>query len=87
MGASRAEAVRTVESNEFLSQKNDASSPTISTEAVFFIIIISAKEERDVASVDIPGAFLQTELNDNKVHIRIEGRVAELLAMIGPKLY
>ena len=38
--------------------KSETSSPTISTEAVFIIISIAAKEGRDVASVDIPGAFM-----------------------------
>lgn len=68
--------------------KHEVSSPTISTEAVFIIVSIAAKERRDVATVDIPGAFLQTDLDeDEKILIRFEGRMAELLAMIDPKLY
>lgn len=68
-------------------EKSEASSPTISTEAVFLIITIAAKEHRDVATVDIPGAFMQTELSGEQVVIKIEGRMVELLAMIDPKLY
>lgn len=68
-------------------RKEETSSPTISTEAVLIIITIAAKEKRDVASVDLPGAFMQTELDGEKVTIKFEGRMVELLAMIDPKLY
>lgn len=67
--------------------KCDASSPTISTEAVFLIIMVAAKEERDVAIVDIPGAFLHTKLEGETVIVRFDGRMAEILAVIDPKLY
>lgn len=67
--------------------KSESSSPTITTEAVFIITTIAAKEGRDVASVDIPGAFMQTDLDGEIIHIKFEGRMAELLAMIDPKLY
>lgn len=68
-------------------RKDEASSPTISTEAVFLILIIAAKEGRDVATMDIPGAFMQTGLDGEKIHIKFEGRMVELLAMIDPQLY
>lgn len=37
--------------------------------------------------MDIPGAFLQTSLKGERVHVRFEGRMTELLAMIDPQLY
>jgi hypothetical protein len=37
--------------------KEDTSSPTVSIDALFLTSIIDAKEGRDVATVDIPGAF------------------------------
>lgn len=67
--------------------KEEASSPTICTEAVFIIIVIAAKEERDVASMDLPGAFMQTDLDGETVIVKFEGRMAEVLAMIDPSLY
>lgn len=67
--------------------KEEASSPTICTEAVFIIIVIAAKEERDVATMDIPGAFLQTDLDGETIIVKFEGRMAEVLAMIDPSLY
>jgi hypothetical protein len=40
--------------------KEDASSPTVTTESVLLSCIINAKEERGVAVVDIPNVFVQT---------------------------
>eukprot|EP00957_Ditylum_brightwellii_P174042 13251283-Ditylum_brightwellii.AAC.1 len=48
--------------------------------------IIDAIEERDVATVDIPGAFIQAEIDD-VVHMKIEGMMAELLTKLDPKMY
>ena len=47
---------------------------------------IVTKEARDIASVDIPGAFMQADM-DETVHIRLEGSMAELLVKLHPKLY
>ena len=46
--------------------KEDASSPTVSTEAVMLTCVIDANENRDVAIVDIPNAFVQTVVEDEK---------------------
>lgn len=67
--------------------KDSASSPTISTEALFLIITIAVKEDRKVGTVDVPGAYLQTDLTDEKVVVKFEGKMVELLEMIDPKMY
>ena len=53
--------------------KEDSSSPTVSTEAVLLTCIIDAEEERDVAVIDIPNAFIQTKVTnkDEQVVIRL----------------
>ena len=66
--------------------KDDASSPTVATESVLLSCMIDAKEQRDVATVDIPGAFMQGD-QDETVHMRLEGTLAELLTKCDPKLY
>ena len=66
--------------------KEEASSPTVSIEAVMLTCAIDAHEERDVATVDIPGAFMQADM-DEVVHMRLEGQMAELLAQLDPGLY
>ena len=40
--------------------KNHASSPTVATELVLMSYIIGVEEEREVAVIDIPNAFIQT---------------------------
>ena len=43
-------------------------------------------EERDVAIIDIPGAFLNAFLDDT-VHVKMEGILADALIKIDPVLY
>jgi Reverse transcriptase (RNA-dependent DNA polymerase) len=66
--------------------KEDASSPTVSIEAVFITCVIDAHEGRDGATVDLPGAFMQADM-DELVHMKLEGTMAELLVKINPKMY
>ena len=66
--------------------KEDATSPTVSTEAVLLTSVIDAKERREVITVDIPGAFMQGE-QDETVHMKLEGTLAELLAKCDPTKY
>ena len=66
--------------------KEDASAPTVAIEALMLSCAIDAKEERDVATVDIPGAFLHADMDD-LVHMKFEGKMAELLVKLDPKLY
>lgn len=47
---------------------------------------IDAKEARDVATVDIPGAFLRADM-DEFIHVRWEGAMAEVLVKLDPILY
>ena len=49
--------------------------------------MIDAKEERDVATADVPGEFLQTDDISAESRIRLDGIMAELLAKINPELY
>ena len=49
---------------------------------------IEAHEERDVASIDIPGAYLHAHVGENgKIIMLFKGSLAELMAMIEPKQY
>jgi hypothetical protein len=69
--------------------KEDASSPTIATEAVFLSCIIDAKEGCDVAVVDIPNAYVQTRVEKEKdmAFIRIRGFLVDILVEISPDVY
>ena len=51
---------------------------------------IEAKEGRGVAIIDIPGAYLHTYIDkhgNEKIIILFKGKLAELMAMVDPKLY
>jgi hypothetical protein len=50
--------------------KEETSSPTVANEALMLTCVIDAIEGRDVASVDIPGAFMQSEMEGN-VHMKL----------------
>ena len=42
--------------------KEDTKSPTVATEALFYLLMIDAFKDRDVATLDLPGHFLQTPM-------------------------
>ena len=73
---------------EFIS-RDEASSPTASLHAIMLTSLIDAIEERVVATVDIPGAFLQTDMpkDEAPVFIRVDGAMADILLQIDPVKY
>jgi hypothetical protein len=69
--------------------KEDASSPTVATEAVLLSCIIDAKERRDFAVVDIPNAFVQTRVENKKdmAFIKIRGVLVDIMVEIATDVY
>jgi hypothetical protein len=66
--------------------KEETSSPTVSTEALFLTSVVNAQERRKVVTIDIPGAFMHSDM-DELIHMRLEGPLAELLARVDPEKY
>ena len=64
--------------------KEDTYSPTVSTEGLMLSCMINAMEFREVATADIPGAFLQTDYEKGDIHIKLEGSMVTLLEEIDP---
>ena len=66
-------------------------SPTSMTESILLMTMIDAEEDRDVATVDIPNAFIQTDVNDNEdgtwVIMKIRGPLVDMLVDLAPKTY
>ena len=67
-------------------------SPTVSTPALFVTAAIETKEGRDVATCDIPNAFIQTEQAETdkdgqQYKMKIRGKLAHLLVEIDPETY
>jgi hypothetical protein len=69
--------------------KEDATSPTVATESVLLSCIIDAAEERDVAVVDIPNAFIQTRIEDEQdmAIIKLRGVLVDILVELAPDVY
>jgi hypothetical protein len=69
--------------------KEDASSTTVATESVLLSCIIAAEEGRDVIVVDIPNAFIQTRVENEKdmAFIKIRGVLVDILVEIAPAVY
>jgi hypothetical protein len=66
--------------------KEETSSPMVAIESFMLLcIILDAKEGRDVAAADIPGTFMQTDM-EGTVHMVLEGTMAKLLVKVDPKL-
>ena len=67
-------------------RKEDATSPTVATDSVFLTGAVDAYQRRDVAFIDLPGAFLHT-LTDKKIIMVLRGELCKLMCMIDLKLY
>jgi hypothetical protein len=71
--------------------KDEASSPTAYNESIMLTAVVDATEERDVATVDIPNAFVQTvvadEEEDYRVIVRLRGRIVDILCEIASETY
>jgi hypothetical protein len=66
--------------------KEEAASPTVALESIFVMSTIDARENREVVTVNIPGAFLQAKNKDYKV-MQMSGTLVELMAKTDPTLY
>ena len=66
--------------------KEDAASPTAALESVLLTSTIDAAEERDVAVIDIPIAFIHTRIQNDKdkVILRLRGKLSDLLIKTAP---
>jgi hypothetical protein len=68
------------------STKSDATSPTVALESVLITATIDAFEKREVAIVDVPGAYLTADM-DEEVFMCIRGKLAELMVKTAPDIY
>ena len=67
--------------------KEDMSSPTVSTEGLMILCMIDAMEGQELATADIPGAFLQTNYDKGDIHIKLEGAIVTLFEEIDLEYY
>ena len=69
--------------------KDELSSPTFSLDTLFLYTANDLFEGRDVATVDVPRAFLHNELKeeDDDIFMILRDKVAELLCKQNPSKY
>jgi hypothetical protein len=69
--------------------REEASSPTAASEAIITTGVIEAKQRRDVMTLDIPNAFVQTSisLDGDKIIMKIRGQLVDILLVICPGVY
>ena len=70
--------------------KEESTSPTSMNESVILTAVIDAMQGRDIATVDIPNAFIQTKVpNDGKerILIKIRRALVDFLVEIDPDTY
>ncbi len=66
--------------------KEDTSAPTVSIEALMLSCAIDAQEGRSVMTADIPGAFMQADMDD-VVFMKMVGETAQLLLQVNKEKY
>jgi hypothetical protein len=66
--------------------KEETSSPTAATESVILTSVVDAIERRDVATSDVPRAFMLSKMR-GKVVMKLEDLLAEIILKIDPKKY
>ena len=75
---------------EYISREEEES-PTVSTEAVLITGVIEVKQQRDIITADIPNAFVQTSINEqrssDRVTMKIRRHLINILNEITPETY
>ena len=70
--------------------KDSVSLPTVATKSLLLTCLINAMEHWDVSTVDIPGAFMQSNmegLNGETTHMKLEGKTVDILNKIDSSRY
>ncbi|KAG7352856.1 reverse transcriptase RNA-dependent DNA polymerase [Nitzschia inconspicua] len=66
--------------------KEETSSPALSIEALLLSCVIDAYERRCVLTCDIPGAFMQADM-DELLHLKLDGTILEILLRMEPSYH
>jgi len=69
----------------YLRDGEDYASPTVSLEALIATLVIDAYEERDVATFDVPGAYLHAEMDKDRVFMKLRGQFVDIMCDVNPE--
>ena len=64
--------------------KEQAASPTVSTEALLCTLVVDAHEDRYVATADVKGAYLHAEIDDYVI-LKLDGEVVDVFCKLNPR--
>ena len=71
--------------------KEESTSPTALLESILLTAVIDAMEKRDVITIDIPNAFIQTDIKQEermvRIIMKIRGPLVDMLVEIDPATY
>jgi hypothetical protein len=69
--------------------REEATSPTAATDAILITGVIKVKQGRDVMTLDVPNAFVQTPIpqTGEKIIMKIRGSLIDILTEICPGIY
>ena len=71
---------------QFLKEGESITSPTVSLEVLLGTLMIDAYEGKDVATFDVPGAYLHAEMpKDKRVLMRLRGEFIDIMCDVNPK--
>ena len=69
-------------------RKDESASPTVCTDSVFITAAVEAAERRRTAVVEIPGAYLSADMdNEEEVLMVLRGDLANMMALATPEVY
>ncbi len=66
--------------------KEEAASPTISTESMFITASIVVSKRRVVRCYDVPSIFVNTDINEDVIMV-LKGELVEMMIQIAPEVY
>ena len=67
--------------------KEETSSPTVAVESLFMSLCIDSHEKRDVAIFDVPGAYLNAYMPDDKfLLIKFDSKFVDIMCEVNPEL-
>ena len=66
--------------------RGNVTPPTVSSNSLIMMCVIDAHERHDVFIVDIPGAYLITNI-DEYILMCLCGKLAEMIVHVDPNLY
>ena len=71
---------------QYLREGESVASPTVSLEGLFVTLVIYAYEGREIATFDIPGAYLHALMpKDKQVILKLKGQFVDIMCDINPE--